>query len=175
MIALSAGTAAGNCLFSVAAISGAALCRLCSLLAIGIIASTQLVRFAWGRASLGRWLLAVMLVAAASGYGRPRPSNRGHRPGSGFAAGAGHDDHRAGRFTDPGAAPGCANTITHQISDSREFDPTVGTILEELRRLTRAKAAWFRTLEGEKLELAAHRGLSQAFVEKVATIETAKA
>ncbi|HZE22886.1 MAG TPA: hypothetical protein VE054_02750, partial [Blattabacteriaceae bacterium] len=33
---------------------------LCS--AVGIIASTQLVRFAWGRASLGRWLLAAMLL-----------------------------------------------------------------------------------------------------------------
>src|SRR6476469_292777 len=66
------------------------------------------------------------------------------------------------------------NTITHQISDSREFDPTVGTILEELRRLTRAKAAWFRTLVGGKLELAAHRGLSPAFVEKLNTIDTAR-
>ena len=51
------------------------------------------------------------------------------------------------------------NTITHQISDSREFEPTVGTILEELRKITRAKAAWFRILEGDKL---GHGGPSRA-------------
>ena len=66
------------------------------------------------------------------------------------------------------------NTITHQISDSREFEPTVGTILEELRKITRAKASWFRMLEGEKLTMASHRGLSQAFAEKVAVVETAR-
>ena len=67
------------------------------------------------------------------------------------------------------------NTITHQISDSREFEPTVGTILEELRKITRAKAAWFRMLEGDKLAIGRPAGaVSQAFVEKVATVETAK-
>src|SRR5262249_12106220 len=68
------------------------------------------------------------------------------------------------------------NTITHQISDSRtiDFEPTVSTILDELIRITRAKAAWFRTLQGDKLVLAAHRGLSDNFARKTATIETSK-
>src|SRR5438309_3636460 len=33
---------------------------LCSV--VGIMSSTQLARFAWGRASVGRWLLAAILV-----------------------------------------------------------------------------------------------------------------
>src|SRR5580765_1371560 len=66
------------------------------------------------------------------------------------------------------------NNITHQISDSREFEPTVVMILEELRKITRAKASWFRILQGENLVMTAHCGLSQVFADKVATIETSQ-
>src|SRR5262249_24074241 len=66
------------------------------------------------------------------------------------------------------------NAITQQISGSRDFESTVSTLMDEIIRLTRAKAAWFRTLRGDKLALAAHRGVSDSFTQKVATIETAK-
>ncbi|MGC2743026.1 MAG: GAF domain-containing protein, partial [Candidatus Angelobacter sp.] len=145
---------------------------LCSF--VSIVAATQLVRFAWGRASVGRWLLAVMLVLL-------HLDTVGHVHqivgtdlamdlllGLGMMAIVLEDSRTQVQRLD------ALNTITHQISDSREFDPTVSTILEELRRLTRAKAAWFRTLTGDKLELAAHTGLSQAFVEKLNTIDTAR-
>ena len=139
------------------------------------MASTQLVRFAWGRASVGRWLLAAMLVLL-------HLDTVGHVHqivgtdlvvdlllGLGMMTIVLEDSRTQVQRLD------ALNTITHQISDSREFDPTVGTILEELRRLTRAKAAWFRTLARRtSWNLAAHRGLSQAFVEKVTTIETAQ-
>jgi len=141
---------------------------------VGITASVQLVRFAWGRASLGRWILAAMLLLL-------HLDTVGHAHqlvgtdmvvdlllGLGMMTIVLEDSRTQVQRLD------ALNTITHQISDSREFDPTVGTILEELRRITRAKAAWFRTLEGDKLELAAHRGLSQTFVDKVATIETSR-
>ncbi|MGZ4895893.1 MAG: GAF domain-containing protein [Candidatus Angelobacter sp.] len=141
---------------------------------VSITASTQLVRFAWGRTSLGRWLLAAMLMLL-------HLDTVGHVHqlvgtdlvvdlllGLGMMTIVLEDSRTQVQRLD------ALNTITHQISDSREFDPTVGTILEELRRITRAKAAWFRILEGDKLELAAHRGLSQAFVDKVTTIETSR-
>ena len=138
------------------------------------LASLQLVRFAWGRRSVGRWLLALMLVLL-------------HLD----AVGGGHrfsgtdlmidlllgismtiivlDDSRVQvRRLD------ALNAITNQISDSRDFDPTVTTILEELTQITGAKAAWFRMLAGDKLTMAAHRGLSQPFVDKVNTIETSR-
>ncbi|HSK45119.1 MAG TPA: GAF domain-containing protein, partial [Candidatus Binatia bacterium] len=145
---------------------------LCSF--VSIMASTQLVRFAWGRASVGRWLLAGMLVLLHL----DTVGHVHHIAGTDLAfdllLGLGmmtivlEDSRTQVQRLD------ALNTITHQISDSREFGPTVGTILEELRRLTRAKAAWFRTLAGDKLELAAQTGLSQIFVEKVATIETSQ-
>jgi PAS domain S-box-containing protein len=140
---------------------------------VNLTASTQLMRFAWGRTSLGRWLLAVMLVLL-------HVDTVGHVHqmvgtdlvvdlllGLGMMSMVLEDSRSQVERLD------ALNTITHQISDSREFDPTVGTILEELRKITRAKASWFRTLEGDRLELAAHRGLSQASVDKVTTIDLA--
>jgi len=145
---------------------------LCSF--VSIMASIQLVRFAWGRTSLGRWLLAATLVLL-------HLDTVGHVHqlvgtdlvvdlllGLGMMTIVLEDSRSQVQRLD------ALNTITHQISDSREFAPTVGTILEELRKITRAKAAWFRTLAENKLEMAAHRGLSQAFVDKVVTIETAQ-
>ncbi len=141
---------------------------------VSIIASAQLVRFAWGRVSVGRWLLAVMLVLL-------------HLD----AVGSVHrivgtdilfdlllgvsimtivlDDSRV-----QVQRLDALNHITQQISDSREFEPTVGVILEELTKITRAKASWFRIVEGENLVLAVHRGLSQAFIDKVAIVEMAQ-
>ena len=134
---------------------------LCSF--VSIMASTQLVRFAWGRTSVGRWLLAAMLVLL-------HLDTVGHVHqivgtdlivdlllGLGMMTIVLEDSRTQVQRLD------ALNTITHQISDSREFDPTVGTILEELRRLTRAKAAWFRTLAGDKLELAAHTAALTGF------------
>ena len=145
---------------------------LCSF--VSIMAATQLVRFAWGRMSVGRWLLAAMLVLL-------HLDTVGHVHqivgtdlivdlllGLGMMTIVLEDSRTQVQRLD------ALNTITHQISDSREFDPTVGTILEELRRLTRAKAAWFRTLTGDNLELVSHRGLSRAFAEKLNTIDTAQ-
>jgi PAS domain S-box-containing protein len=146
-----------------------ALCWL-----VSVVAAAQLVRFAWGRLSVGRWLLAFsLLLLHLDIIGSVHPV-------------AGTDlvidlllgismmtivledsRHQVQRLD-------ALNTITLQISNSREFGPTVGAVLGELRKTTRAKAIWFRTLEDGKLELAAHQGLSQEFVEKVATVETKK-
>lgn len=146
-----------------------ALCWL-----VSATASAQLVRFAWGRASVGRWLLAVMLVLLhMDRVGSLHPVAGTDLLfdlllGISMMTIVLEDSRIQVQRLD------ALNTITHQISDSREFDPSVGTILEELRKITRAKASWFRMLEGDKLALVAHRGLSQEFVDKVATIETSR-
>ncbi len=144
-----------------------ALCWL-----VSITVSAQLVRFAWGRVSVGRWLLAAMLVVLHLDTVGSVHRIVGTDILVDLLLGISMmiivlDDSRV-----QVQRLDALNTITHQISDSREFEPTVGTILEELGKITRAKSAWFRILEGEKLTMAAHRGLSQAFVEKVAIIET---
>jgi PAS domain S-box-containing protein len=146
-----------------------ALCWL-----VSITASTQLVLFAWGRTNLGRWLLAAMLVMVHLDTVGSVHQVMGTDLVVDLLLGLGmmtivlEDSRSQVQRLD------ALNTITHQISDSREFEPTVGIILEELRKITGAKATWFRTLEGGKLELAAHRGLSQSFVDNVSTIETAR-
>ena len=166
------GPAFGGGLCAVEAVSGPAHCGVCPLLAGEHCGSAQLVRFAWGRVSVGRWLLAAMLVVLHLDTVGSVHQIVGTDILVDLLLGISMmiivlDDSRiqVQRLD-------ALNTITHQISDSRDFEPTVGTILEELRKITRAKAAWFRILEGEKLTMAAHRGLSQAFVDKVATIET---
>jgi PAS domain S-box-containing protein len=146
-----------------------ALCWL-----VSILASAQLVRFAWGRVSVGRWLLAVMLVLLHIDAVGSVHSIVGTDILVDLLLGISImtivlDDSRV-----QVQRLDALNIITQQISDSRDFEPTAGTILEELMKMTRAKASWFRTLEGENLVMAVHRNLSQAFVDKVATIQTAQ-
>jgi two-component system NtrC family sensor kinase len=140
---------------------------------VKIVASAQLVRFAWGRRSIGRWLLAAtLLLLHVELVGRH--SIVGYDVLVDLLLGIGmmtivlEDSRVQIQRLDT------LNTITHQISDSRDFDSTVSTILDEIRGITRAGAAWFRTLQGDKLVLSAHRGLSEAFAQRVKTIETGK-
>src|SRR5689334_15976511 len=146
-----------------------ALCWLVSVMAAG-----QLVRFAWGRVSFGRWMLAgslLLLHLDAAGSVHQRVGTDlvvDLLLGISMMTIVLEDSRIQVQRLD------ALNTITHQISDSREFEPTVGTILEELRKITQAKASWFRMLEGEKLTMAAHRGVSREFADKVAIIETSR-
>jgi PAS domain S-box-containing protein len=135
------------------------------------VASLQLVRFAWGRLNLGRWLLALMLVMPQLHHTRGGGNDVWHEVLIDLLLGISMmtivlDDSRVQiQRLD------VLNTITNQISESREFEPTVTVVLEELTQISRAKAAWFRVLEGDKLVLAAHRGLSQLFFEKTRIVD----
>ncbi len=130
---------------------------------VKIVASAQLVRFAWGRRSIGRWLLAATLLLLHVELVGQRHSIVGYDVLVDLLLGIGmmtivlEDSRVQIQRLDT------LNTITHQISDSRDFDSTVSTILDEIRGITRARAAWFRTLQGDKLVLSAHRGLSANF------------
>jgi PAS domain S-box-containing protein len=137
-----------------------------------ILASMQLVRFAWGRRTAGRWLLAAMFLLLHLDVAQNKHSLMAYDFLVDLSLGIGMmtmvlEDARAQiQRLD------ALNTITHQVSDSRDFESIIGTILEELRKITRAKAAWFRMLQGEKLVLAGHCGLSPAFAQKTAAIDT---
>ncbi|HEY1937108.1 MAG TPA: GAF domain-containing protein [Candidatus Angelobacter sp.] len=141
---------------------------------VSALASLQLIRFAWGRVSPGRWLLAAMLLLMHSDLTRSAHTLAGADFLFDLLLGISMmmivlDDSRT-----QVQRLDALNTIAHQISDSPEFERTVNTILEELRRITRAKASWFRMLDDGKLKMVAHRGLSQAFIDRVTTIEMAK-
>src|SRR5262249_3430585 len=148
---------------------GLGLCWL-----VKIAASVQLVRFAWGRRTVGRWLLAAMILLMHVDLTATLHAVAGYDILADLLLGIGmmtivlEDSRIQIQRLD------ALNTITQQISDSQDFEPTVGTVLEELRRITHAKAAWFRIIQGDRLVLAAHRGLSEAFTRQVATIETAR-
>lgn len=142
--------------------------------AVKVLASVQLIRFAWGRRTMGRWLLAAMFLLLHLDVQQNQHSLIAYDflvdlfLGIGMMTVVLEDARVQIQRLD------ALNTITHQISESRHFEPTISTILEELRKITRAKAAWFRMLEGDKLVLAAHCGLSEDFARKVATVETSK-
>ncbi|HKD80269.1 MAG TPA: ATP-binding protein [Candidatus Angelobacter sp.] len=137
---------------------------------VKLMASAQLMRFAWGRRTVGRWLLAVMLLLLHVEWAGVNHAIVGYDILVDLLLGIGMmtivlEDSRVQILR-----LDALNTITHQISDSRDFESTVGTILDELLKITHAKAAWFRTLEGDRLVLAAHRGLSESFTKKIASV-----
>src|SRR5262249_59080841 len=134
---------------------------------VKIAASAQLVRFAWGRRTIGRWLLAfalLLLHVEVAGVSHPIV---GYDVLVDLLLGIGimtivlEDSRVQIQRLD------ALNTITHQISDSRDFDSTVNTILDEIIGITHAKAVWFRTLQGDKLVMTASKGLSESFVQNV--------
>ena len=109
--------AVGNCLFFVAALSGATLRRLCSLLSSRPHRFNPACPFCLGQGQRGALAAGRNAGCPASGYCRSRPSNCRYRPGSGFTAGAGDYDNRVGGFTHPGAAAG--RVEYHHASDFR--------------------------------------------------------
>lgn len=125
-----------------------------------LVASLQLLRFAWGRLNVGRWLLAVMLLLPHIHLRVSPPPDIWYDVLIDLLFGISMmtivlDDSRVQiQRLD------VLNTITNRISESQDFEPTVAVVLEELRQISRARAAWFRVLEGDKLLMAAYRGLS---------------
>ena len=135
------------------------------------VASIQLVRAAWGRVAPGRWLLAGMFLFVNLPLGANHPAFLAPDILVDLLMGVGMvilvlDDSRVQieRLD-------VLNKLTNQISDSRDFDPSVGTALEELQRTSRARAAWFRVIDGDKLVVSEHRGLSPAFLAQARSIE----
>ena len=60
---------------------------------------------------------------------------------------------------------GVVNALTTSITRAQQHGPIMATALEELKGLMRAKAAWFRLLEGDRMVIAQQIGLSKDFVQ----------
>jgi PAS domain S-box-containing protein len=142
--------------------------------AVKIMASVQLARFAWGRRTIGRWLLALMFLLVHLDVQHNQHSLMAYDFAVGLFLGIGimmtvlEDARIQIRRLD------VLSSITQQLSASRDLEPAIGPILEEIRKISRAKAGWFRMLQGDKLVLAAHSGVSGDFVKATATVEIQK-
>lgn len=142
--------------------------------AVIVVALVQLVRAAWGRLAPGRWILAIMLIFVHVPLENNPVAFGWHDIAVDLLLGVGMvilvlDDSRVQieRLD-------VLNRLTHQVSDAQEFDPAVGVALEELMRISRARAAWYRTLEGDRLVVSEHRGLSPAFLAQARSVETSR-
>ena len=60
---------------------------------------------------------------------------------------------------------GVVNALTSSITRAQQHGPMMATALEELKGLMRAKAAWFRLLEGDRMVIAQQIGLSKGFLQ----------
>lgn len=120
-----------------------------------------LVRFAWGRPQAGRWLLAAMLVLLHFDPSTPAHIIVGQDVLLDLLLGLGMimtvmDDsstqiHRLDVL----------NRLMKEIAEVHDFESTYSSVLAELIKLTGARAAWFRVIDGDNLVLAASRGLPE--------------
>src|SRR6185437_15736640 len=63
------------------------------------------------------------------------------------------------------------NALTTTIAQAAQNGPMAGTALVELRNLMGANAAWFRLLNGQRLTIFQHIGLSQEFLEERGAVD----
>jgi PAS domain S-box-containing protein len=63
------------------------------------------------------------------------------------------------------------NILSRAIAGAQEHGSMVLTALEQLKRLTGARAAWFRLLEGGSLVITRHIGLSERFVRQLPALD----
>ncbi|MGH9513358.1 MAG: GAF domain-containing protein [Terriglobales bacterium] len=132
---------------------------------IAITAAVQLMRFRRERWEVGPWLLCFGLLLAHLDWApvnRYFPSSSGR--GIEFLLGFSillvvfEDSQMRTRRL------GVLNAVTTSITREQQHGPMLLTALEELKRLMSAKAAWFRVLEGDRLVLVEHIGLSDEFI-----------
>ncbi len=124
------------------------------------LAAACLVHFALGRHNIGHWILAVSLLLLHPDMSRQPHGVAGFDILIDLLLGIGVmlvvlDDSRV-----QVARLDVLNTITHEISGATQFGPMVEIVLDELKRITRAKAVWFRTREGGSLSMTSQKGLS---------------
>jgi len=132
---------------------------------ITAVAALQLLRYTWARWAAGPWILALTLVLL-------QPKGNGF--GSRFLSAAGlpidlwlgvsmlmivFDESRLRTLR-----LGVVNNLASAIAQAQEANSMLLVALQELKRLMRARAAWFRVLDGEQMVLTQHVGLSLDFL-----------
>src|SRR5271165_3996921 len=134
-------------------------------------AALQLIRFRWARWEIGPWLLSISLLAIHLDWA---PVNAHLPPGFSLAVDLllglsmllmVFDDSRMHT-----RRLGVLNALTTTITRSQQHGPMTEIALGELKTLMGAKAAWFRLLEGDRLMLTAHIGLSADYVRDRASV-----
>jgi two-component system NtrC family sensor kinase len=139
-----------------------------------VLASAEMVRFTWGRPNFGRWVLAATLLFLHSDLPTSQHAVYGYDILIDLLLGISMmtivlDDSRVQiQRLD------VVNTMALQISSSQQFLPTLETVLRDFARITRAKSAWFRLLDGTQLVLIAQTGLSPEMVETILTVDVAR-
>ena len=143
---------------------------VCALMAVG--GGVQLGIFSRGRRQVGPWVLIAMLLLLHMDQDTASPH---------FLAGIDMvielllglsmlvmvlDDSK--QRTD---RLGAVNVISGAMADAQEHGSMVLTALEQLKQLTGARAAWFRILDGNKLVLTRHVGLSEKFIRERSALD----
>src|ERR1700730_11756819 len=134
---------------------------------ITITAAIRLMRFRRARWEIGPWALCLSLLLIHLDWA---PVNQYFPPGSGrvieLLLGLSillvvfeDSQMRARRL-------GVLNAVTTSITREQQHGPMLLTALEKLKALMSAKAAWVRLLEGDKLVLVQHIGLSEEFLQE---------
>ena len=132
---------------------------------IALTAAFKLIRYRWARPEIVPWILSVSMLLL---YLPWDPVRRYLPFGSGLfvtlLAGLSmlllvFDDYKLHM-----RRLRVVNAMTTSITRAHQQGPMMATALEELKKLMSAKAAWFRLLDGDKMVLSDHIGLSKAFL-----------
>jgi len=138
---------------------------------VALTAAIQLVRYRWGRWELAPWLLgAIMLLMHLDFPGlhsRVLPSldliPQLLLGLSMLLVVLDASRARTRRLT-------VINNLTGAIARSQQYGPMLQAALEELKALMRARAAWFRLQEGDKMLVVQQIGLSPDFLKAAASV-----
>ena len=139
---------------------------------IALTVAIQVIRFRWGRWEIGPWLLGACFLLLHLDW---PPVDMRLPAGTGLMVDLFFglsmllivlDDSkmRTRRL-------GVVNALTTSIVRAQQYGPMMATALEELKGLMRAKAAWFRLLEGEKMVITQHIGISPEFLRAMGNMD----
>lgn len=132
---------------------------------VAMAAAIQLIRSRWGRWELGPWLLSLNLAMVHIDWdpiSRHLPA--AVRPIPELLLGVSmllvvFDDSRART-----RRLAVVNALTTSIARATQSGPMLLTALEELKKLMKARAAWFRLQEQDKMVIVQQIGLSPEFM-----------
>jgi two-component system NtrC family sensor kinase len=133
---------------------------------LAIAAAVQLIRFRWGRFEIGPWLLSVGLLFLHLDW----PGVTTGLPTSMFLMtdlllGLGmlsivFDDSRTRN-----QRLGAVHSLTTAIARTQQHGPLIQSALEELKRVMKAQAAWFRPVDSDQTAaITNHVGVSPEFL-----------
>jgi PAS domain S-box-containing protein len=133
---------------------------------LAIAAAVQLIRYRWGRFEIGPWLLGFSLLFLHLDWA----PLTGAVPGGVFLMGdlllglgmlfMVFDDSRVRT-----QRLGVINSLTTAIARTQQHGPMMQSALDELKKVMKAKAAWFRPVDGEQTAaITNHVGVSPEFL-----------